>query len=360
MSARIASAKTLPYRLPLRRPWRFAERALNERSGWLIRLVDERGRIGWGESAPLPAIGTEQPAVTARWLSTSVPRLVGTTPDTALTQLAPAAAAPPAARCGLETALLDLSAQQIGRPLRCLLRPDAASRVTVSGVLGAMPQWRADPLRQVMNQGYRCLKLKVGVYSPKAEARALGALFDILPARIEIRLDANRAWRRAQAESFLSRAPIDARLQWIEEPLADGPAQIAALREKWPIAVALDESLNPGSLDQVVESAAVDVLVLKPMRLGGLLPCLDLARRAAAAGIRCLVTTSLDGAVGRWAAAQLAAAVDAKGAAMAHGLATGDWLARDFAPGPEIRAGEMALPDTPGLGCAAENCDDRF
>ena len=41
----------------------------------------------------------------------------------------------------------------------------------------------------------------------------------------------------------------------------------------------------------------MDALVLKPMKLGGLAPCMRLARHAAEAGVRVWLTTTIDGGI---------------------------------------------------------------
>jgi L-alanine-DL-glutamate epimerase-like enolase superfamily enzyme len=74
-----------------------------------------------------------------------------------------------------------------------------------------------------------------------------------------------------------------------------------------------------------------------------------------AAGREVVITSLVESAAGLWATAQLAAAI---GSPLAHGLATGQWLAEDLGPPPLPLAGRIALPDTPGSGFAAGE-DDR-
>jgi hypothetical protein len=65
-----------------------------------------------------------------------------------------------------------------------------------------------------------------------------------------------------------------------------------------------------------------------------------------------VVTTTLDGAPGRAGALHLAAALHREGGP-AHGLATGDLLARDVATGPTPVAGALLVhADEPGHGVA--------
>ena len=87
--------------------------------------------------------------------------------------------------------------------------------------------------------------------------------------------------------------------------------------------------------------------MIKPTRCGGLLPAFLLAQRALAAGLDCVVTSSVESACGVTAAAHLAAAI---GNQLAHGLATSQWLAADTGAPPLIVDGRLLLPLATGLG----------
>jgi len=118
--------------------------------------------------------------------------------------------------------------------------------------------------------------------------------------------------------------------------------------EGCPVVVAADEMLA-SDVDGALRRARV--VVLKPVLLGGLTATLALARRAHARGLKIVVTTALESAVGRAGAAHLAAAVLALGAQPAAGIATGRLLAEDVGPDPfAARSGVVHIPDVPGLG----------
>ena len=354
MSSPIHQVGLIPFRLPLRRPWFFAGLRITERRGWLVRLEDEQGVCGWGETTPFPEAGTEHPAQAKAWLEAALAGLSGMPPERALEQL-PAPAAAPAARHGLEEALLDLVARNNGLPLARLLEDDAAQSVQVNAALGELVSMTQEGLQQAARSGFRCLKLKLGSAPPERELARLELLLEWLPAGIRLRLDANRAWRPEQARHFLER--LESRpVELVEEPLAyPDPAALAELRAASPVPLALDESLDHANLEVMLAAGAADLLVLKPMRLGGLLQALEIARRAAESGVRSLVTTTVDGSVASHGAAQLAAAVDSRDSGpaptLAHGLATGGWLEHDLGPALAIDRSSCTLPREPGLGC---------
>ena len=101
----------------------------------------------------------------------------------------------------------------------------------------------------------------------------------------------------------------------------------------------------------MLEQRAADLLVLKPMLLGGVRPALELARRAAERGIGSFATTTFDSSVGAAAALHLAAALpwDA-----AQGLGTGDHLAADIVSHPLRPAGGRLAVPAPGLGVTVD------
>jgi L-alanine-DL-glutamate epimerase-like enolase superfamily enzyme len=84
------------------------------------------------------------------------------------------------------------------------------------------------------------------------------------------------------------------------------------------------------------------------MVLGGLRAAASLARAAGSAGVRSIVTTTLDGPVATAAAAQLAAAVCPAG--LDCGLAACESVEADFPAWLVPRCGRIEIPERPGLG----------
>lgn len=346
---RITAARLQPYALLLKAEWQSAAGTLAVRSGWLIRLETDGGLIGYGECAPLPSHGSEDPATAERALNQSAAALPGQWVETALAELAaPATHATPAARAAVETALLDLLSQQAGSPLANYLCQQECSRsIAVNAMLGTAVGFTEAQLTEALCTNCSVIKLKVGIAAPEDEIAALHRLAQQLPTNTRLRLDANRAWTMESAQRYcaaLAGLPIES----IEEPLAQPVAKdLRALQQQLPFPLALDESLYGQSPEFLCNEAPVRRLVLKLAPLGGLLPALVLAQRASAAGLECVVTTGIDSACGTLAAAHLAAAL---GNSLAHGLATSSWLTHDTGPAPAIDNGRLCLPEGGGIG----------
>jgi o-succinylbenzoate synthase len=345
---RIDSSVAIPYRLPLRSPWQSSRGQLRERRGWLISLETGSDLVGYGDCAPLPEAGTESQAESQVWLSRRLPALSGASPAEALALL-PSETRCPAARCGLETALLALISQANHQPLRQWLEPSASNRVRVNAAIGAAGPRMVVNARGALDNGFRTLKIKVGTGPMEQELKQLETLARQLPKGTQLRLDANQAWNLDQAHRFVegvAALPIES----LEEPLRHPDCTaLRTLQRQVPFDIALDESLSELDLAQITATRAVRRVVLKPTARGGILPALKIASQARTTGIISVVTSCLESAAGIWAAAQLAAAIDVH-SGQEHGLATSGWLLQDLGAPPPLKRGLIELPDQPGLG----------
>jgi L-Ala-D/L-Glu epimerase len=316
----------------------------------LVRSAD--GGFGLGEVTPLPAFGTETQHEAVQALGAF---RLGCSPET-LQDVALALSALvhlPAARAGVEMALLDFLARRQGVAVARLLGASSVQPVRVNALLrGETAIEAATEAREAVALGFGTLKLKVGAGSADADAAKLEAVRDMVGPSTRLRVDANGGWTEAEARLRLPRlAKVD--LEYVEQPVpAKDIAGLRRLRRLLPVAA--DEALGiAGACTLLLEGAegpAADLLILKLPVLGGVLPALRLAARARAHGVGAVVTSAMDGSVARAAGAHLALAL---GGAWAHGLATGTLLLED--PGAHrVEAGALQMQDVPGLGIAPE------
>ena len=312
----IVAADWLPYCLPLRSAWHTSQGSFSERHGRLLRLQTDDGLTGWGDYAPLPEFGIGEAAATA---------------------------------LAEETAHLDLAAQAAGRSLAEWLggMPPPTS-VVVNALLGPISTLDERTLGEAIAAGFTIVKLKVGVAPPATELARLREICARLPAGVRLRLDANCAWDDEDAAAFVAGCrtlPVEG----IEEPLrTPTAAALHALQDAAPFPLAIDESIHLLD-DDFWRSPPVRRLVIKPARLGGLRASVEIARRARATGIECIVTSGLESACGLTALAHLAAAIAPEAC---HGLATAGLFATDTGQPPELAGGRMRIPKGPGLGFA--------
>src|SRR6185437_13358921 len=98
------------------------------------------------------------------------------------------------------------------------------------------------------------------------EVRRVAAMRDAIGSSVALRLDANGAWESELAIATL-RALAGFDIEFVEQPVpAHDLAGLAAVRRASPIAIAADEAVSGfSSAQRIIEQAAVDVLILKPM-----------------------------------------------------------------------------------------------
>jgi L-alanine-DL-glutamate epimerase-like enolase superfamily enzyme len=141
----------------------------------------------------------------------------------------------------------------------------------------------------------------------------------------------------------------------VEQPIPAGDdAALAKVRRTSPVPIAADEgALDEASIRALLAADAVDALILKPQRLGGPDKTLAVIRLAAAQGVRCTITNSLETAVGVTTALHIASL---HGSPVPDcGFGTSRFFAEDVAPPPPIVDGHMTVPTAPGLGIDPTN-----
>ncbi len=353
---KIARAELTRVQLRLRAPLATARGPIGSRVGAVLALTSDAGLVGLGEALPLAGFGDESPDRCFETLSGLVRVLLGREVGDfeALLDLVDALAPEaPVARAAVDVALFDLAARARGVSVAALLaapeRPRA--QIEVSALVRAeAPEPAARQARAAVAEGHRTVKLKVGVRDLDLDEARVAAVRDAVGRESKLRLDANGAWKEAEAIRALARlAPYD--IEFLEQPVeARDIAALARVCANSPIPIAADEALAGGhAVDEIFARAAAHVLVLKPAVLGGLRATRQLAARARAAGWGVAITSALDSAIGLSAALQLAAALP--GPQLAAGLATAGLFDGDLADPPVPRDGVLALPDAPGIGC---------
>lgn len=324
------------FSLPLSRPLATAAGSIEERTGFLVR-VDLDGVPGLGEATTLPGWTESLEDCEAALAEVSDPVAAldeGTLSDR------------PAARHGVSLAVLDARARALGDPLYRHLGGDTRREtVPVNATVGdGNPDATAAAAERAVEAGYPTVKVKVGARPTAADVDRLEAVRARCPD-VELRADANGAWDRADARQVLSAfAELD--VAFVEQPLDPPDLHGHAALRGTGVGVAIDEGLLEHDIDAVLAAGAADVVVCKPMALGGVDVARNVALTARRAGLDAVVTTTVDGAVARAAAVHLAASLPS---VPACGLATGDRLAVDLRDGVAVVSdGSASVPQGKG------------
>lgn len=331
-----------PFTIPLKTPLRTSAGTIEGRRGFLL-TVDG----AYGEATPLPG-WTEDYDECKRVIETAANLLQDGRPWDDVIDICSES---PAARHAIDLARFDNQAKRQDVPLvETLTNSDDSTRtVPVNETIGhAPPRETAAHARRAVTSGFDCLKIKVGGRPVPGDVERLRAVRKEVGTDIELRADANGSWTPGQAREAMD-AFDDIGVTYVEQPLpADDLSELASLRKETAIGVALDESLATNRVGDVLMIGAADVLILKPMALGGIERTHTLGKRASELGVTPIVTTTIDAVVARTAALHAAASL---GGTDACGLATASKLSTDLAedPAPVVN-GTMTVPEEPGIG----------
>lgn len=233
-------ARAIPFKVSLKTQFR----SVNQRIGFLIE-----GEHGYGEWAPF---ADYQPKFAAKWLAAA-----------------------------LEAA---------DQPRKTVLR----NFVSVNGIVPALnPAEAANWAENLVSvYGVSTLKIKVGDIDQLSRVQFIS---NRLP-NITLRVDANGSYSRAEAEELIPKF-ADLGVSVIEQPCAN-LIDCKAVKNRGTL-IAIDESIrlayeiSDGLIDQVRASA--DIVVLKPIPLGGSLPTLALAEKL---DLPVIISGSLDTSIG--------------------------------------------------------------
>lgn len=290
------------------------------RDVWYILLTDSGSpRYGVGECAPLPALSCDDVPHYGDVLATACKHME------ASGEIDREALLPyPSILFGLETALLHFRAGS----LQFWPTPFSQGKegIPINGLI-----WMGDfdemyrRIEEKMQQGFRCIKLKIGAIDFEKELELLAHIRRHFgPGQIELRVDANGAFTPADAPEKLQRLS-EFHLHSIEQPIRAGQwEEMARLCANAPFPIALDEELiginRREQKAELLDTIRPQYIILKPSLHGGISGSEEWMELAAERGIGSWVTSALESNIGLNAIAQWCATLQP---VLPQGLGTG-------------------------------------
>ena len=165
-----------------------------------------------------------------------------------------------------------------------------------------------------------------------------------------VTVDANCAWSRDEAVEKLAELERIG-IEFAEQPVAaDDVEGLSYVREHTSVPIFADESC-PTSADIPRVAHAVDGIVIKLMKCGGLIDAVRMARMAKERGLRTLIGCMMETSLALTAAAHISPLTDYADLDSAFLLEVDPFV------GMRIERGGMILPDGPGLGVVPRDKD---
>ncbi|MFP2962499.1 dipeptide epimerase [Myxococcus sp. 1LA] len=349
----ITALRFEPLHLPLTEPFAIATGAQYAAENVLVRLTLADGTEGLGEAAPFPAVSGETQASTLNALETVRAGLLGQDARAwrPLSEtLGDSLALAPAARCGVETALLDALARHYRVPLSVMLGGaqtslDIDMTVTAGNVAHARKSAQA-----ILARGISTLKVKVGALTPGEDAARLVAIHEVAPGA-RLFADANGGYDVAEALAFMKELErADVPLALFEQPVpAQDMAGMAELTRRSRVPVCADESARSAKdVLRLIREGAAHAINIKTMKCG-VVEALTMWSLARAAGLELMVGGMVESVLAMSTSAHLAAGL---GGFSYADLDTPLFIARHpFQGGARYSGARLELPlDAPGHG----------
>ncbi len=245
------------------------------------------------------------------------------------------------AKAAIEIAMHDLAGKVAGLPTYKMLGLSGQTQPITDFTIGmATLDLIEKKTEEALAAGYKILKVKQGTTNDREIIKRVRKVAKDIP----IRVDANGAWTPKQAiemAKFLAEHGV----HLIEQPLPKfAPVEdFRLVREHSPLPIFADESVCK-SIDVARLAGAVDGVVVKLAKTGGLLEALRVIHTARAHAMQVMFGGMIESSIGVTAALQLQSLcdhLDMDGALL---------LADDPYIGAEYDDGYMRLSGEPGLG----------
>jgi L-Ala-D/L-Glu epimerase len=329
--------------LTTKHPFGISYGTSSDHSNILVKL--QYGDLeGFGEASPVEyhneSLDTCQ-AVLARWQKSEI---LGDDPFaiSAVSQkLDKDIAGNYATKAAVEMAMHDLCGKLVGEPTYRMLGLQGLKAPMTDFTIGIdSVDMIEKKTKEAVDAGYKMLKVKQGTTFDKDIIKTVRKFAPNLPLRV----DANGGWNVKQAirmSEFLAQYDVEL----IEQPLPKNAhvEDFRIVREQSKIPIFADESICR-STDVARFAGAIDGVVVKLAKTGGILEALKVIHTARAHGMQVMFGMMIESSLGVTAAAQLMSLcdyLDLDGSLL---------LANDPFMGAEYQDGYLLLSDLPGLG----------
>lgn len=300
--------------VPLKRPFKTSLRTVNSVEDVVVRIETDTGHVGYGEAPPTgPITGDTTGAIIDAIESHIKKHLVGMDVDNMeeiMLKLGSSIVKNTSAKAAVDIAIYDLFGQLYNAPVYKLLGGYKKEIITDITISVNDPEEMARDSIEAINQGYKTLKVKVGLDSA-LDIKRMKAIRDAVGYDVDIRIDANQGWAPKEA-IYTLRKMEDAglNLELVEQPVpAHDFEGLKLVTDNVSIPVLADESVfSPRDAMNIIQMRAADLVNIKLMKTGGIHNALKICSMAEVYGVECMIGCMLEAKISVTAAVHLAAA----------------------------------------------------
>ena len=340
--------------IPLKKPFITALRRVDNVDDIVIQIRTECGKIGYGSAAPtLVVTGDSQESIISAIKNTIAPKLLGKNIlefDNLLNLVQNSCVNNPSAKACVDMALHDLFAQKCGLPLYQVLGGNQREIDSVNTVSVKDSSEMAEDAKQIIAQGFKTLKIKVGLNADQ-DIERLKIIRAAVGYDIPVCVDANQGWTVKDAIKVISAIESNnLNVTLIEQPVKawdlDGMKYI---HDRTNSFIMVDEScFSSRDAFKILAGNIADGLNIKLMKCGGIYNAKTIYAIANTFNTPCMAGCMLESPIGITAMASFVSGkqhikfVDLDPIAMIK--------ENPIRGGARLEGARIILPNKPGLG----------
>lgn len=325
------------YILNFKQPSGTSRGILTEKETWFIAVRDDQ-RFGIGECGILRGLSIDDRPDYEQQLAWACNNI-----HLGLHALLEALVDFPSIQFGLEQAFLSMKANNPFELFTSAFTTSEAA-IPINGLIWmGKESFMLDQIEQRLEQGFRCIKMKIGAIDIATELKLLKTIRGQFPEKeLVLRVDANGAFSPSKAMEVLNELSALG-IHSIEQPIPTKRLEAMwDLCRRSPVPIALDEELigirNSTEQAELLRKIRPQYIILKPSLLGGFEACQAWITIAEELGIGWWVTSALESNIGLNAIAQWTYTLNTT---TAQGLGTGSLFTNNITSPLEVRDGNL-------------------
>jgi len=285
---RVKKINLYKFCLQLKKELEIKKHRIDKREGIIIKISYPDDSTALGEISPLAGFHHEDLSEAVSDLK----RLSSILPQKNISDILNLKMAP-SVRYGFEMAQMNLSFLKISQSLK----KSRDTFIPVCALVYAASENIATDIKQIIKQGYKSIKVKVGHLSLDDDIERINHISDLISdekAEIGLRIDPNASWDLEDAIRFA--LGIEKRyVQYIEDPV-DKTKDYQDFFKATGMPVALDEKLEDFEREYGLhdDNEFIKAVVLKPNYIGGFSKTSEIIERYKKRGADCVLSNSFE------------------------------------------------------------------
>jgi muconate/chloromuconate cycloisomerase len=300
---KVSAMEMFPLFIPFKRAHKISLGLSEGREILLLKVVTNNGITGFGEAVAHPTFTGETLESLLSSVSYLKDSIVGKNPlniNEVNGLMDKKLYANYGAKAAIETALFDIMGKYFRVPVFDLLGGRMKEKLPLSRSISQSDLKKdIDDAREFIREGYRILKIKVGVLNINQDIQRVRAVREAVGPDVSLRVDANQGWNVPEALRFIEQVR-DCGLEFVEQPVPKWDLEgLAYLRSKSSIPILADESATTEhDVLELIRRKAADFISFKVLKCGGIMRARRIQALADSAGIQCYLGSQIETGVG--------------------------------------------------------------